>query len=217
MGNLYVVDSNRASVRKLALATGAVTTFVAPIAEPMGSPTYPYPFYSPVDVTLDGAGGLYIAYHIHEASDHQEASIRRVDITSGAVTTVAGPAEIVGPYDPIPGVGSDGAGGSARFRSLRGITSAGDGNLYVADTTAVRKVVVATGEVTTLAGSLDTSGRADGLALAARFNGANSITSDHAGNLYVSDEGNHAVRKIVIATGAVTTVVGSPVISRASA
>jgi sugar lactone lactonase YvrE len=116
------------------------------------------------------------------------------------------------PWESVQGHGSDGEGANATFVSPDSITYDGDGNLFVADSwdNTVRKIVIATTAVTTLAGSPGQAGSADGIGPAARFDGPLGLTSDRAGNLFVADTNNHAIRKIVVATGAVTTIVGSP-------
>ena len=92
-----------------------------------------------------------------------------------------------------------------------GIATDGAGNLYVADTgnSTIRKIVIATRAVTTFAGVAGETGSVDGTGAAARFTGPNAIASDGAGNLYVGD-GNGTIRKIAIASAAVSTVIGSP-------
>ena len=72
----------------------------------------------------------------------------------------------------------------------------------------IRKIVIATGAVTTLAGSAGSYGSTDGTGASARFYGPREITTDGT-NLYVSDMNNHMIRKIVISTGVVTTIAGS--------
>ena len=72
----------------------------------------------------------------------------------------------------------------------------------------IRKIVISSGEVTTLAGSAGSTGLTNGTGTAAKFNKPRQITSDGT-NLYVAGHINHVVRKIVIATGAVTTLAGS--------
>jgi hypothetical protein len=83
------------------------------------------------------------------------------------------------------------------------------GNLFVSDSenSGIRKVVLATGTVTTLAGALPKPGTVDGTGEAARFNAPVAVASDGAGSLFVG-EGN-TIRKVNIATGAVTTLVSS--------
>ena len=75
-----------------------------------------------------------------------------------------------------------------------GITTDGT-NLYGADTqnSRIRKIVISTGVVTTLAGS--SSGNTDATGTSATFNYPIGITTDGT-NLYVSDTYNHRIRKI---------------------
>ena len=74
---------------------------------------------------------------------------------------------------------------------------------------AIRKLVVAAGAVTTFAGA-PSAGSDDGMGPNAHFNQPLGIGSDGAGTLYVADTDNRTIRKIVIATGAVTTLAGAP-------
>src|SRR5262249_5471456 len=133
------------------------------------------------------------------------STIRKIVIGSAAVTTIAGQRQVLG--------ASDGTGSAAGFIFPGGAW--GDGvNLYDADTTTntIRKTVIATGTVSTFAGMKGTAGSADGIGTAASFNDPVGIWGD-GNNLYVTDSGNHTIRKIVIATGAVSTIAGTPTIS----
>ena len=122
--------------------------------------------------------------------------------TTKHVTTIAGTAGVYG--------SADGTGAAARFHFPLDITSDGK-NLYVTDSfnSTIRQIVIATGAVTTIAGTPGTPGSADGIGAAAGFNNPDGITTDGA-NLYVADLNNNTIRKIVIATGAVTTIAGAP-------
>ena len=71
----------------------------------------------------------------------------------------------------------------------------------------IRKIVISTGVVTTLAGT-GSSGSANGTGTSASFNYPAGITTDGT-NLYVADRYNYLIRKIVISTGVVTTVAGT--------
>lgn len=104
---------------------------------------------------------------------------------------------------------TDGTGTTARFKVPEKVTT-DKSNLYVADLLnhTIRKIVIATGVVTTLAGTAGTTGSADATGTAATFNAPWGITTDGT-NLYVTERDNHTVRKIVISTAAVTTVAGS--------
>jgi hypothetical protein len=106
----------------------------------------------------------------------------------------------------------DGVGANARFGRLSAIVSDGAGNLFLADTdqNVIRKIVVATAEVTTLAGSPGAFGSDDGVGSAARFAFPRGLALDRSGHLYVGEMGNPLVRRVSIATGEVKTVVGVP-------
>ena len=145
-----------------------------------------------IELTTDGK-------YIYVCDDFNN-KIRRFDPANNAVTTVAGANNNVG--------GADGPGGTATFDAPRGITSDGT-NLYVVDEPrhTVRKIVIATYQVTTIAGLYNNPGSTDATGTAARFNGPRGITNDGA-NLYIAENGNHTIRKMVLASGVVTTIAG---------
>jgi streptogramin lyase len=110
----------------------------------------------------------------------------------------------------IAGPGADDAvGTAARFRTPSGIASDAAGNLYIADSKnhTIRKISPV-GAVTTLAGTAERSGSADGSGAIARFNVPFDIAVGAASNLYVADSGNHSIR-VISPTGAVTTLAGA--------
>ena len=193
-GNLYVTDRNNNRIRKIVIATGEVTTFAGSGAygsdDGIGTSAQ---FSSPSGICYDGAGNLYVSDYV--------ASIRKIVISTGVVTTIAGGTSFG--Y-------ADGIGSSAQFSHPLGLCLDGAGNLYVADETnhSIRKIVISTGVVTTLAGN-GTFGTADGTGTGARFGSPTGICYDGAGNIYVAEQSNNRIRKIVVATGVVTTVAGS--------
>ena len=150
-------------------------------------------FSFPFGITLDGAN-LYVA-------DTYNNTVRKIVISTGAVTTIAGTAGTTG--------SADGTGTAATFLSPTGITTDGT-NLYLTDygNSTIRKIVISSGAVTTIAGTAGAKGSADGTGTAATFNLPAGITTDGT-NLYLTDYGNNTVRKIVISTGAVTTIAGT--------
>jgi hypothetical protein len=152
-------------------------------------------FDFPGGVTSDGKGNLFVA-------DTNNQVIRKVVIRTREVTTLAG--------SPGDSGTEDGIGAAARFAKPEGIAYDGVGALLVADTSnnTIRKVLVATGAVTTLAGAAGQTGAADGLGANARFSAPSSVACDGAGNLFISDGNNQILRKLVIATGEVITVAG---------
>lgn len=196
--NLYVADSANHTVRKIAIGNGAVTTFA-------GSPTESgvvdnAQLAAPEGVAIDGAGTTFVA-------DTGSSSIRKIS-SAGVVTTFAG----------IPGSpgSADSATATPQFAAPYGIflwtdpASSTNQALYVADTgnSTVRKIVVATGVVTTVAGTAGSSGTADGTGAAALFKAPTGVAADSAANLYVADTGNHTIRMITPA-GVVTTLAGT--------
>jgi sugar lactone lactonase YvrE len=145
-------------------------------------------FGSLTGVVVDPAGDVYVADNI--------SGIRKVT-PSGAVTTFV---------DLSAASGSFGQGPSA----IGQLAVDASGNLYVAATSddTIRKVTPA-GVVTTLAGTAGVTGSSDGTGTAAQFNNPQGVATDAAGNVYVADTGNNAIRKITPA-GVVTTLAGGP-------
>ena len=101
-----------------------------------------------------------------------------------------------------------GSGAAATFSFPLGVVCDSVGNVYVIDSgnSAIRKVTPA-GVVTTFVGA--SQGYSDGIASSAAFLLPRAIAMDGAGNLYVADTGNTAVRKVAT-SGAVSTLAGYP-------
>jgi gliding motility-associated-like protein len=97
---------------------------------------------------------------------------------------------------------------SASFRTPYALASDASGCIYIADQLAqnIRKID-ASGEVSLLAGGIE-SGFQDGIADAARFNSPSGIAIDLSGNIYISDQNNHSIRKIS-PSGFVSTFAGN--------
>jgi hypothetical protein len=175
--NLYVINES-GLIRKIVIATATVSTLGSAGG---GSEA----------ITTDGTN-LYIA---------QMFSILKVSIATGAKSYLAGGAATMG-Y-------ADGTGAAAKFfMSVGGVTTDGI-NLYVSDfgNNRIRKVVIATGEVTTVAGS-GAKSSVDGVGVAASFSQPYGIATDGV-NLFVGEYDTGKIRKLVIATGAVSTLAGS--------
>ncbi|HWE31252.1 MAG TPA: hypothetical protein VHB97_24765, partial [Polyangia bacterium] len=105
----------------------------------------------------------------------------------------------------------DGAGLAARFEQIGGLALDGAGNLYIADSAAdtIRKLVLSTNnDVSTIAGTANTRGSADGNGTAATFREPLGLAYD-SGSLYIVDSFNDTIRRLDVASGAVTTPFGS--------
>jgi len=169
------------SIRKIDIATGSISSQLTNT----GTPPY---VVNPAGLTMVG-GSIYF-------TDGIKFTVNKLDVSTGLVTTVAGNAGVSGAVDGIAS--------AAGFFKPMGITSDGL-NLYVIDERAIRKVTIATGEVTTVAGKITTS--YDGIGSEARFGYLGGITTDGT-NLYATDV--NLIRKIDIATGTVSVLANIP-------
>lgn len=183
-GSLYVSDARNNRMRRVA-ADGTVSTVAMDVATPRG-------------VCFDAAGNLYVA--------DENASVIRKYSAAGGSSIHAGQLWTPGSID--------GDHGTARLRAPNGLAIDAAGNLYVADTVdqTVRKISAA-GAVSTLAGTPGVSGYIDGPGATARFNFISyqgcGVAVGPDGAIYVTDSGNHCVRRIGL-DREVTTVAGSP-------
>ncbi len=191
-GNLYVADSDNHTIRKITPA-GAVTTMAgsagtAGSADGTGSAAQ---FNAPAGVAVDGTGNVYVA-------DYTNYTVRKIS-PGGVVTTIAGQA---GVYGSVNGTGT-----AALFSGPSGVAVDGSGNVFVTDDAncTIRKITAA-GVVSTPAGRVGFIGSADGSSTTARFNYPSGISVTSAGTVYIADEYNHTIRKLI--GTAVTTLAG---------
>jgi hypothetical protein len=194
-GNLYAAGT-QAKVLQMITPAGDVSVLAGNTAnagtiDGTGSAAS---FAYPLAIALDNNGNL-------EVTD--QYVMRRVT-PAGVVTTLAG-------VQSAPGI-VDGTGSAARFDFIKGVVTDTAGNAYIADSNnnVIRKMTPA-GVVTTFAGGGGPGGRAagfaDGTGVAAEFSAPVALTIDGAGNLYVADYNNWAIRKVTPA-GVVTTLAG---------
>ena len=191
--NLYVTDYNNCTVRKIEIATATVTTFAgtagtcSTAADGTGTAAI---FANPQGITTDGTS-LFVS---------QNTCVRKIDIATKVVTTLAG--SLTGSVGHV-----DGTGTTVRFNNLEGITTDGT-YLYILDYyyMDIRKINITTAAVTTFAGQ-GASSSVDGVGTAATFNHPIGISSDGT-NLYVVEQWGDVIRKIDIASTAVSTLAG---------
>jgi sugar lactone lactonase YvrE len=216
--NLYVADRANNKIRKIVIATGEVSSFTGALdtavtagaADGTGATVS---FHFPMGITCDGAN-LYV-------TDTYNDKIRKIVIATGVVSSVTGVASTAPVYTVGMNTAADGAGTTATFSYPYGITTDGS-SLYVVDSGnyKIRKIAPSSGTlssmtsatavVSSLTGVADTAGvagAADGAATTATFDQPNGITTDGT-NLYVVDQFNNKIRKIVIATGVVSSLTG---------
>ncbi len=193
-GSLYVTDDYYQSVRKVDVSSKLVTTFAGSdntggYADGTGTSAL---FAGPVGIVAQPSGHLIVA--------EQENNKIRFISPSGVVTTLAGSSQGY----------ADGIGTAAKFNGPYGLALDGLGNLYISEVSGqrIRRYNLSTGEVFTVAGN-GTSGYADGIGTAAKFNAPAGITLDASGNLYVVEFNQYRIRKVVLSTGEVTTFAGN--------
>jgi sugar lactone lactonase YvrE len=194
-GNMYVTDQTNERVRKVDLL-GNISTIAgsgtAGFSGDGGHATAAR-ISHPSDVVVDAAGKVYF-------SDLNNNRIRMV--SGGAITTVAGNG--AGAY-----TGDGGPASAAALDNPCGLCMDASGKIYIATRYAIRIFNTATGIITTCAGNGTPGFSGDGgPATNAQFNGVNFFAMDAANNLYISDNGNHRIRK-VSTSGTITTIAGS--------
>jgi len=150
----------------------------------------------PFSAVLDSSGNLYIA-------DQFNHRIRMVG-TDGNISTVAG-------NGTAGYTGDNGSPTSAELNDPQFVVVDSSGNLYIADTNnnAVRKV--SGGKITSVAGSPNGSAGYTGdggQGNVAQLNHPSGLALDSSGNLFISDTGNAAIRKLALASGIISTVAG---------
>ena len=178
---LYIADQNNHRIRALAIASGTVSTIAGSTKGYKDGVGTAAQFDKPFDIAVSPDGNtLYI-------TDQDNHRIRALAIASGTVSTIAGSTKGY----------KDGAGAAAQFSSPMGIAVSPDGKtLYVADydNHRIRAVTIASGAVSTIAGS--TKGYDDGIGTAAQFAEPLGITASGANTIYVTTYGDYCIRKL---------------------
>ena len=202
-GNLFISDFTGCRIRKIDTA-GIIKTVVGPgtfsVIGDGGPATAAFVKY-PEGITCDTFGNLFIA-------DHQNYRIRKVDVFTGIISTIAGTG-----ISSLTGTGDGGPATAAEFYTPADVKFDKRGNLYVSDNSAhtIRRISPA-GIITSFAGIGHSPGFSGdgGPASAAQLNHPAALAIDDTGNMYVADQQNKRVRKIDT-FGIITTVAGSGV------
>jgi len=193
---IYFADGFNHAIRKVSLQTNLVTTIAGNgtigLQDGIGAAAR---FNTPDDVFYQN-GFLYVG-------DNLNNCIRRIDIATYSVTTIAG-----------TGVGGylDGPANQAMFLGGNGLglAVANNGDIFVADRTNLVIRKISGGTVSTVAGIPGSSGFVNGTATSAKFKGPRHLALDTSnGDLYITDITNHVIRKL--SNGQVNTFSGTGV------
>lgn len=196
-GNLLISDSKNHRIRRI-LEDGSIET-IAGIGFPGfsgdGGNAKKAKLNAPMDVCTDPFGNIYIA-------DWGNNRIRRIT-PGGIITTVAGigKAEFSGDGAPAHKAGLNGP---------YGVYADLEGNIYISDSgnNRVRKISSG-GIISTIAGTGKAGFYGDGgMATEAQLNSPQSVFVTPSKEIYINDEHNHRVRKI-LSSGIIITVVGN--------
>jgi sugar lactone lactonase YvrE len=197
-GVVYIADSAHHRIRMV--TTDGVITTVAGTGQPGstgdGGPATAARIQNPKSVVVHD-GSLYFSA--------LEDKVRRVDLTSGVITTVAG-TDVAG-YS-----GDGGPATSASLDSPQRIAVDSVGNLYVADTgnSVVRRIDAGTGVITTVAGDGTPGSSGNGtLATTAQIDHPRGLALDGDQMLYIADSDSHCVRRVNLETGIIRRVAGT--------
>ena len=208
-GDIYLADSGDNTVREVT-AAGVIRKIAGSgiaglgYAGPAGFPATLSSLDHPQDVAVNAQGDVFIADTYNN---------RVVKVTpQGQAVPVAG--------DGIAGYSGDGRlGAFAELNEPTGVALDAQGNLYIADAAnnVIRRVDARTGIITTVAGDYAADKAGGGLggfsgdggpATSARLNDPQGVAVDGAGDLFIADTFNNAVREVTPA-GTITTVVNA--------
>jgi hypothetical protein len=195
-GSLLFCEANY--IRRIDSKTGILTNFAGTGAVALsgdGGLAINASFASISSFTTDKKGNCYLI---------DANTVRKITATTGIVTTIAG--LTVSGYS-----GDGGPASAAQFTSIAAIDIDAAGNIYLLDrgVGVVRKIAASNGIITTIAGTGVSGYSGDGaLATTAQFRNPTSIKVDENGNIIIADNNNYRIRRIIAATGIISTIMG---------
>ncbi len=186
-GAMYICEIGNHRIRRIDLKTGIISTFAGTGEKGNsgdGGPAIQARVNEPYEIIFDHAGHLFF-------TDMPEHVIRRIDIKSGIITTIAGTGQ--------PGFSGDGGPAiKAQLRQPHSIALAPDGGLLICDigNNRIRRVDLKSGMIATFAGTGEKQPTPDGSPLEGTpLNGPRALAVDSRGNLWlVLREGNAIYR-----------------------
>ena len=202
-GNIYIAEQHAARVRKITVSTGIITTVAGTGTAGFfgdGSAATAAEISSPSGVVIDNSGNIYIA-------DGGNNRIRKVTVSTGIITTVAG-------TGTAGALGDWGLATAAEVNQPYGLSMDASGNIYIADlgNSKIRKINVSTGIISTVAGNGTGGYNSDGIIdTTAELNFPSGVAVDAMGNVYIGDENNNRVRMVDAYSHLIYTLAGTGV------
>ncbi len=200
-GNVYIADGLNNRIRKITTSSGLITTVAGTGvigSSGDGGMATNAELSGPVGVCLDNTGNIYIA-------DYDNNKVRKIDIVSGIISTIAGNGTAAYNGDGIPAI-------SAEINGAIQVAADDSGNVFICDqwNHRVRKVNKNTGIITTIAGN-GVSGYSgnDSAATNAKINQPSGICFDKHGNIFLAEYGNGTIRKIDAVSGIISLIAGT--------
>jgi sugar lactone lactonase YvrE len=201
-GNLFVVERDNHTVRRIAGRTGLVTTLAGNGEAGFsgdGRPAVLSQLRQPHSIAFDSRNNLLIC-------DIGNQRLRSVSRENGLISTLSGTGERLATPDQAPLAGTP-------LLGPRSIDCDRDGNAYLVlrEGNAVFQIDLAAGHLQRLAGTGERGYTGDGgPALHATFNGPKGIAYSRSDNsLYIVDTENHVIRRLSLSTGMLDTVLGN--------
>ncbi|MGD0446333.1 MAG: Ig-like domain repeat protein, partial [Edaphobacter sp.] len=196
--NLYLADTGNHRIRRIDATTGTIATIAGTGTQGFSGdngPAINANIDSPTGLAVDSANNLYLA-------DTHNHRIRRIDATTGAITTIAGTG--------IPGFSGDNTSATAANLALpHGLTIDSAGNVYLADTTnhRIRRIDAATGAITTVAGNGIQAFSGDNApAVAASLDSPRATAISPSTLVALTDTANQRIRQLTAAPAPATTI-----------
>jgi len=200
-GNIFISDSGNNRIRRVDANTGIITTIAGngtPGFAGDGGAAAAATISFPTGISVDSLGNIFF-------SDTGNRRVRRIDVNTGFISTVAGNGSQFDSGDGGPAL-------QAGLANVWGVAVDSGGNLYLCDLSSatIRRVDALTGTISAIAGNgvLGFSGDG-GPALSAALGSPTAVLVDASGNLLIGDRVNNRVRKVDAQTAIIATIAGN--------